>query len=1190
MPKWFEELFSKSSSSVERKYANLAPTIDVEGTKVYCDALREAVSDPNVYNIAVTGPYGSGKSTVINTFASGLARHPLKISLATFGDDFPESEAHPHKQEIERSIIQKMLYGPDANRLPLSRFKRIRSPGRLAGIKSLAILIGISSAWHLTRLFADLSGEKVGFSSLHWYDYVASVCGLAFVWYFVHAIYLKSYGVSLKSISLSDVEISPDDAAEESILNRHLDEIIYFFQATEYDLVIIEDLDRFCKPEIFATLREINSLINSNDGVTRQVKFIYALRDDMFLSQDRTKFFEFIVPVIPIVNHSNAIDKFLEQGKKLKVDQRLNRQFLRDVSRHLNDLRLIINIFNEFATYASILEKDDDAFLDANKLLAILIYKNCLPSDFAELHDGRGIVADVLRAYEVCIESEERRIKRELDEVEGEISQADEQLPRDITELRRIYAMAIIEMLPPNTRSLRYSGNDVALTDLLKESHLEKILTSKNVNHVNIHNQSAPIDIASVLKGFASPSSLAERTILVERKSRQGRDGLHTRMRDLRKKMASLRLMKSEEVLRQNADIIDPILARAGDKKDILKFLFLEGYIDDTYYQYTSLHHEGRLSPNDRKFLIKIRNYEVLPPDFQIDNASEVLAEMRQTDFQQPFALNVRLVDHLLSVAGPSNADRLGAILKFISGHFGQSSQFLIAHYDFGKDVGRFVSHLCDAWPQFAAEAVKTGVAIRHIARIVKHAELGDLVDKQNQNGVIVDFLSEHLLEVYSEVSGFDLQRLTKVRVQVANLRTISGNQEIREFVLAENLYRISSENIRTIFELSERPDLAANLEGQNFTILLRYGDPCLKAYIMGNLGTYLHNVLLSDELNTKEGEEAVLTILESNDCSEEDKIVFLTMQELIFENVSKVPEAYVPLAIENRAIQPTWDNVLHLVNLAVLDRSIIVDYLKDPRVKKVLTSSSYANDENTLKLSQFLLAQYDFTDPEYDSYISMIPCKFRNFPSEVPTGKQKILVNRKKVSLNAETYGAVASDVELAALLILRNFDHYVGKSSEFPLTDDVRERIFVMGNDNDVRSVVFPNISPEQILASSALATSVAAFLAHPSIDQKLDRLDVLQALVSASASVDVKVALLNKFHTVASDAEVRIILALLDDPYSQIGGFGWTSPRIPNNEANRSLLNWIADRNLISSFSENVLGTELRVNTFRKDPSGT
>ncbi|MFK5986332.1 MAG: hypothetical protein QM479_13045 [Pseudomonadota bacterium] len=108
---------------------------------------------------------------------------------------------------------------------------------------------------------------------------------------------MDSMGTALK-----DIEVGRNDESETSILNHHLDEIIYFFQETNYDAVVIEDLDRFGNPEIFVKLREINKLVNDNENTSGKIKFIYALKDDMFVHKKRAKFFDFIIPVVPIIN------------------------------------------------------------------------------------------------------------------------------------------------------------------------------------------------------------------------------------------------------------------------------------------------------------------------------------------------------------------------------------------------------------------------------------------------------------------------------------------------------------------------------------------------------------------------------------------------------------------------------------------------------------------------------------------------------------------------------------------------------------------------------------------------------------------------------------------------------------------------------------------------------------------------
>ena len=52
--------------------------------------------------------------------------------------------------------------------------------------------------------------------------------------------------------------------------------------------------------KIFVHLRELNNLLNNDDSIKRKpIVFVYAVRDDIFSKEDRTKFFDFIIPIIP---------------------------------------------------------------------------------------------------------------------------------------------------------------------------------------------------------------------------------------------------------------------------------------------------------------------------------------------------------------------------------------------------------------------------------------------------------------------------------------------------------------------------------------------------------------------------------------------------------------------------------------------------------------------------------------------------------------------------------------------------------------------------------------------------------------------------------------------------------------------------------------------------------------------------
>ena len=144
------------------RFVDLAPTDQADEAGIYSRALTEATDNPRVMNIALTGPYGSGKSSIIKSFLKMYNRDVLQISLAAFlsdaapfaGEEGGPKEIERHsltvsRQEIERSILQQMLYGADANRLPLSRFKRIQSPSRWAFAVSLFTVLGLVACWQL---------------------------------------------------------------------------------------------------------------------------------------------------------------------------------------------------------------------------------------------------------------------------------------------------------------------------------------------------------------------------------------------------------------------------------------------------------------------------------------------------------------------------------------------------------------------------------------------------------------------------------------------------------------------------------------------------------------------------------------------------------------------------------------------------------------------------------------------------------------------------------------------------------------------------------------------------------------------------------------------------------------------------------------------------------------------------------
>ena len=295
----------------------LLPTIIAQNTPQHkaVEALTKALENDDIHNIAITGTYGSGKSSVIETYIkeNRSVKHVdtnlkgdlkwCRISLATIEalSDFDNNEGKENGKEkgaqesndkdealrynkrIEYSLLQQLLYKEDHKVLPKSRFKKIPFIS-----KSNAICL---TAWIVSCIFCWLIlFEPKAFHIDSLYDFFAVILGkgnlvcdiIAAAWlilstgYSVYQIVRRYSGLTINKISVPNADIKID--GDKSIFNDYLEEIIYFFQETNYNVVFIEDLDRFESTHLFLKLRELNNLINHShmlDG--NSIRFVYRL-------------------------------------------------------------------------------------------------------------------------------------------------------------------------------------------------------------------------------------------------------------------------------------------------------------------------------------------------------------------------------------------------------------------------------------------------------------------------------------------------------------------------------------------------------------------------------------------------------------------------------------------------------------------------------------------------------------------------------------------------------------------------------------------------------------------------------------------------------------------------------------------------------------------------------------------------
>lgn len=285
------------------------------------------------------------------------------------------------------------------------------------------------------------------------------------------------------------------------------------------------------------------------------------------------------------------------------------------------------------------------------------------------------------------------------------------------------------------------------------------------------------------------------------------------------------------------------------------------GYLDDTYYQYTSLFHSGRLSPSDNKFLIRIRGFSNPDPNFQIDNAREVILAMRDEDFGRNYALNIRIVDCLLADP-PSYEAQTSRLIGFIASDFDECEDFLAAYYASGTAVTTLLSRLASGWQGFVQGILASPAARTHVARILSHLPVRRLESLAEGHPELADFLASKLPSILA--LGIDIapERLRSLDFEVTDLSALEPHPGFVEMVYERELYELSVGNLEFVF------GAVLGIEGDersrecNYTLVLEAGGEPLLSKVERQFGEYLKHVLLQLPDNRSESVPAILRIL----------------------------------------------------------------------------------------------------------------------------------------------------------------------------------------------------------------------------------------------------------------------------------------------------------------------------------------
>ncbi|WP_143403011.1 hypothetical protein [Gemmiger sp. An120] len=1098
------------------EYRALLPIDNIENGDEYIAALRWAFENKKIRNIALTGPYGSGKSSIIETFLTEdeeavkkkgrlkrllaqnkvIRKSALKISMATFEKGNPTQDGKNelisvNEDEVEKGILKQLFYKVEPGKIPQSRYRKLHKIRRLTVFRNIAIgliLISLLVAIFGASIFEKYIRAITDFLPARFSAPVFTVMMMALLLIVLSGVgsYLYITVISrfkVKEVKLpTDTTVQSDNETPDSVFNKNLDEIMYFFESTGYRTVFFEDLDRLTDPKIFVHLRELNNLLNNDDAIRkRPIVFVYAVRDDIFSREDRTKFFDFIIPVIPVINSTNSGEILLQMLQKAAENDHkheVSEGFVLDVAPYISDMRVLRNIYNEFVVYKKTLRTAQGLSLSDEQMLAMMVFKNLYPNDFADIQDEKGIIKTAFLDKQVFLAKKQQELQKRIDTYTDTITGAQQDAMKTIRELK--YAMVGTFMegfhefegfsadfsYHPSIAAEVVMHDDFDMTELLK----------KGCKHICVYvynrgSQCYKIDTTSL-------NSYIERWKRIKEVSEKGLQNLQEELQELRDEQHSLSGMTFVQMLKRFP--VKDVLSDEVRSNKLLVFLLRRGYIDEKYANYINYFKGTSITKDDMNFILSVKNQTPLAFDYSLTKTPMVVERLQPYEFEQKAICNFALMEELLA---KSPSDKLTAFLAQLSDESENSWNFIDEFIDKTKRLDRFIGLLADKWPGMWAfiSANETLTYERQLQYLRTLLNVSDAmaIKAQNQDGCMACYFEQHediLQQLASCNTANVIATINDLEVRFEALQIAGVPNEVLDCVFDGCHYVLSDTMIHTVVSYKDT-DMLERLAEQPYTTIVDLGYEPLIQYVYENFASYVRDVVLAHATLSDRVEDIVDMLVRLKDQQDlqlklvrKENFHLDSIEACAGEQVRAESEKWKPVwnaLLEKNAVGINWENVISYWEVYKLGEelkryiSLHADELSkaDPEV---------VPDDF---IQEFILADVEPTIQE-----RLLPVlRMKNFTlaiSSIDDPTLRIMIDCQYFAFTDKAYSEVASkSPDLGLSFILHNQDAYMEQCEKIPMTTNLLEDLLLSSLRQEYKSELFSVYAEKHMTTKIAL-----------------------------------------------------------------------------------------------------------------------
>ena len=830
---------------MEKKYNFRALTAnkDIEIKPVTLEALEFAIDENSeVTNVAITGNYGAGKSSIVESFEEKCKNKKfIHISLGQYDETIGSEKNGLNNRQIntiEGKIINQLLHQINTNKIRKSIFKTLDTESLIKPL-NITIYLGLIVLFSLYLFYISSWKEFIqNFSWLSWL--VKPILSLiSFVFLFALIMYGLFYLINLqkdfgfiKKLSVkaekieTDIEIFSNDNSKVSYFDRYLDDVLYLFKQSGADVIVFEDIERFNDSRIFEKLKELNIIINRKRKTCNDPKlvFFYLVKDDLFESQERTKFFDFIIPIVPVVTTSNSHDILNKLLTEMWEYDSLDKTFLFNISLYLDDMRLINNICNEYLTYKETLSKLP---LEREKIFSMVVYKNIFPKDFSLLQKNQGYLFELLNSKENAIKNRREGLNNRIKELKKKIEKAEEEQLNDELEL-----YGTILKVPPGRKVIKVNGKSESdfssRSDYIKELLADdsEIITFQDYWDAYNNQSKRTEDIDSIFPEINTPE-FQER--LKNTKNKKIIEKLNEEIKKINDELGELDSYRLSDVYQYATDFDDFESDFTGEIRknpqfSIISFLIRNAYIDESYQDYLNHFYENTITVEEKEYLRNVVSGRDGNYDISLTHTNEIVNRLAIKDYRYSYVLNYNLFDYLLNSKKENDIECLVQIFKqedvldFLINFYNTldratSGQGVIYKKETIKlFFKKWLEHNVSLFNEYLE--IKNGgyAAPNKNSLILSLMNLVDLSDIPEKTKVLISGYINDNQELLSPNMSYEIQQFTKnlsnIEIKVREYaqriyeplldeKKLTDYKEIMNYIYRNDLYSISENNLK---------------------------------------------------------------------------------------------------------------------------------------------------------------------------------------------------------------------------------------------------------------------------------------------------------------------------------------------------------------------------------------------------------